>query len=212
MNISGIIENCRLTLSGDGMSGDRKISIRIMTTGAMCHSIPVCSCFSLLGFSSIALYNSIHTGSLSGRPTRGQAGFVHLHFQDDTGLVYTPSRWTRRATKRQTEANEETKPERLLRLPHQYSSGGGRHIDRSRCLAIQRHALCKFISNAALHQLALVSPCNADASSQVGHDQLALTEERTLESLYLNPILDTLNRQNPESTFPALSIKQYVFP
>lgn len=45
----------------------------------------------------------------------------------------------------------------------------------------------------------------------VGHDQLALTEERTLESLYLNPILDTLNRQNPESTFPALSIKHGVF-
>ena len=35
----------------------------------------------------------------------------------------------------------------------------------------------------------------------VGHDQSALTEERTLESLYINPILDVLERQNPKSPF-----------
>ncbi|KAJ6110724.1 hypothetical protein N7486_002959 [Penicillium sp. IBT 16267x] len=35
----------------------------------------------------------------------------------------------------------------------------------------------------------------------VGHDQSALTAARTLESLYINPILDILNRQNPHSPF-----------
>ncbi|KAJ5907089.1 uncharacterized protein N7473_004005 [Penicillium subrubescens] len=35
----------------------------------------------------------------------------------------------------------------------------------------------------------------------VGHDQSALTHERTLESLYINPILDILERQNPKSPF-----------
>ena len=35
----------------------------------------------------------------------------------------------------------------------------------------------------------------------VGHEEGALTNERTLESLYINPILDTLHRQNPNSSF-----------
>ena len=35
----------------------------------------------------------------------------------------------------------------------------------------------------------------------VGHEQGALTNERTFESLYINPILDTLHRQNPNSNF-----------
>ncbi|KAF1967487.1 hypothetical protein BU23DRAFT_559397 [Bimuria novae-zelandiae CBS 107.79] len=35
----------------------------------------------------------------------------------------------------------------------------------------------------------------------VGHERQALTKERTLESLYINPILDTLHRQNPVTEF-----------
>ncbi|KAL5433804.1 hypothetical protein PMIN07_000795 [Paraphaeosphaeria minitans] len=35
----------------------------------------------------------------------------------------------------------------------------------------------------------------------VGHERQALTKERTLESLYINPILDTLHRQNPVTNF-----------
>ncbi|KAJ4346834.1 uncharacterized protein N0V89_010766 [Didymosphaeria variabile] len=35
----------------------------------------------------------------------------------------------------------------------------------------------------------------------VGHERQALTKERTLESLYINPILDTLHRQNPVTDF-----------
>lgn len=35
----------------------------------------------------------------------------------------------------------------------------------------------------------------------VGHERQALTQERTLESLYINPILDTLHRQNPVTEF-----------
>lgn len=34
----------------------------------------------------------------------------------------------------------------------------------------------------------------------VGHEQGALTDERTFESLYINPILDTLHRQNPTNS------------
>ncbi|CAI7611826.1 unnamed protein product [Penicillium pancosmium] len=35
----------------------------------------------------------------------------------------------------------------------------------------------------------------------VGHDESSLTYERTLENLYINPILDVLERQNPDSPF-----------
>jgi hypothetical protein len=38
-------------------------------------------------------------------------------------------------------------------------------------------------------------------SPQVGHELSALTPERTFESLYINPILDTLHRQNPRTLF-----------
>ena len=34
----------------------------------------------------------------------------------------------------------------------------------------------------------------------VGHERSALTESRTFESLYINPILDTLQRQNPTNS------------
>jgi hypothetical protein len=42
----------------------------------------------------------------------------------------------------------------------------------------------------------------------VGHEQGALTSSRTFESLYINPILDVLNRQNP-STSPFLPSKTH---
>ncbi|KAL4917974.1 hypothetical protein BDW62DRAFT_74118 [Aspergillus aurantiobrunneus] len=35
----------------------------------------------------------------------------------------------------------------------------------------------------------------------VGHDESSLTDGRTFESLYINPILDVLERQNPKSRF-----------
>ncbi|KAF2455631.1 PLC-like phosphodiesterase [Lineolata rhizophorae] len=35
----------------------------------------------------------------------------------------------------------------------------------------------------------------------VGHEESALTTERTLDSLYIQPILDTVRRQNPVTTF-----------
>jgi hypothetical protein len=34
----------------------------------------------------------------------------------------------------------------------------------------------------------------------VGHEQGALTPQRTFQSLYINPILDVLNRQNPSNS------------
>ncbi|CAG8064824.1 unnamed protein product [Penicillium olsonii] len=45
----------------------------------------------------------------------------------------------------------------------------------------------------------------------VGHDQSALTASRTLESLYINPILDVLERQNPESPFVSKPTKNGVW-
>ncbi|KAF3396112.1 Ubp5-interacting protein [Penicillium rolfsii] len=45
----------------------------------------------------------------------------------------------------------------------------------------------------------------------VGHDQSALTHERTLESLYINPILDILERQNPKSPFVTSPTKNGVW-
>ena len=46
----------------------------------------------------------------------------------------------------------------------------------------------------------------------VGHEQGALTNERTFESLYINPILDTLHRQNPiKSPFLAAPTHNGVF-
>ncbi|KXG50095.1 uncharacterized protein PGRI_060620 [Penicillium griseofulvum] len=45
----------------------------------------------------------------------------------------------------------------------------------------------------------------------VGHDESALTGSRTLESLYINPILDILERQNPESPFITSPTKNGVW-
>ena len=46
----------------------------------------------------------------------------------------------------------------------------------------------------------------------VGHERGALTKERTFESLYINPILDTLRRQNPtNSSFLSTATKNGVF-
>ncbi|KAJ5716512.1 hypothetical protein N7493_008423 [Penicillium malachiteum] len=45
----------------------------------------------------------------------------------------------------------------------------------------------------------------------VGHDQSALTEDRTLESLYINPVLEVLDRQNPESPFLTEPTKNGVW-
>ena len=45
----------------------------------------------------------------------------------------------------------------------------------------------------------------------VGHEQAALTRERTFQLLYINPILDTLHRQNPKSSFLTAPIHNGVF-
>ncbi|KAJ6007543.1 hypothetical protein N7540_011519 [Penicillium herquei] len=45
----------------------------------------------------------------------------------------------------------------------------------------------------------------------VGHDQSSLTEDRTLESLYINPILEVLDRQNPASPFLTEPTKNGVW-
>ncbi|PVI00476.1 hypothetical protein DM02DRAFT_563109 [Periconia macrospinosa] len=45
----------------------------------------------------------------------------------------------------------------------------------------------------------------------VGHERSALTKERTLESLYVNPILDTLHRQNPITEFAPEPTQNGVF-
>ena len=45
----------------------------------------------------------------------------------------------------------------------------------------------------------------------VGHEPGALTTSRTFESLYINPILDTLQRQNPNSSFLTAPTHNGVF-
>ncbi|GAD91841.1 hypothetical protein ANI_1_422064 [Paecilomyces variotii No. 5] len=45
----------------------------------------------------------------------------------------------------------------------------------------------------------------------VGHEQSALTKARTLESLYINPILDVLKKQNPTTPFVTSPTKNGVF-
>ena len=39
-----------------------------------------------------------------------------------------------------------------------------------------------------------------DRTLHVGHEQGALTDQRTFESLYIDPLLDTLHRQNPQNS------------
>lgn len=46
---------------------------------------------------------------------------------------------------------------------------------------------------------------------QVGHERSALTPERTLQSLYLDPILSTLERQNPRTVFAPGPTSNGVF-
>lgn len=40
---------------------------------------------------------------------------------------------------------------------------------------------------------------------QVGHEQAALTANRTFKSLYVDPILSTLQKQNPQTPFVSAS-------
>ncbi|KAF2095994.1 hypothetical protein NA57DRAFT_43651 [Rhizodiscina lignyota] len=46
---------------------------------------------------------------------------------------------------------------------------------------------------------------------QVGHEESALTKERTFESLYINPILDTIKRENPSSPFVESPTRNGVY-
>ncbi|KAK9784217.1 putative PLC-like phosphodiesterase [Seiridium cardinale] len=50
-----------------------------------------------------------------------------------------------------------------------------------------------------------------DGILHVGHEQSALTKSRTLDSLYIQPILDVLHRQNPNSTFISGPTKNGVY-
>lgn len=53
-------------------------------------------------------------------------------------------------------------------------------------------------------QLPMIAPwimIIINSSFQVGHEPSALTEKRTLDSLYIQPILDTLHRLNPSTPF-----------
>ncbi|KAF2023685.1 hypothetical protein EK21DRAFT_80296 [Setomelanomma holmii] len=50
-----------------------------------------------------------------------------------------------------------------------------------------------------------------NGSLYVGHEPSALTETRTLESLYITPILDTLHRLNPKSKFAQDSEQNGVY-
>ncbi|KAL4805957.1 histone acetylation protein-domain-containing protein [Aspergillus unguis] len=45
----------------------------------------------------------------------------------------------------------------------------------------------------------------------VGHDESSLTKDRTFESLYVNPIADVLERQNPKSRFLTAPTNNGVF-
>lgn len=45
----------------------------------------------------------------------------------------------------------------------------------------------------------------------VGHEQAALTNARTFDSLYIQPILSVLNQQNPNSSFVTSTTKNGVF-
>jgi hypothetical protein len=45
----------------------------------------------------------------------------------------------------------------------------------------------------------------------VGHEISALTEERTFQSLYIDPILDTLKRQNPQTKFVTSKTSNGVY-
>lgn len=48
-------------------------------------------------------------------------------------------------------------------------------------------------------------------SSQVGHEPSALTPQRTLSSLYIQPILSTLRRQNPSTPFTQPGEQNGIF-
>ncbi|KAL7650071.1 Altered inheritance of mitochondria protein 6 [Aspergillus niger] len=52
---------------------------------------------------------------------------------------------------------------------------------------------------------------DSNKAVQVGHDESSLTKDRTLESLYINPILDVLKLQNPSSPFVTSPTNNGVF-
>jgi hypothetical protein len=54
-------------------------------------------------------------------------------------------------------------------------------------------------------------PAINDSTLFVGHEMSALTTARTFDSLYVQPILDTLNRENPSTDFVKSKTKNGVF-
>jgi hypothetical protein len=54
-------------------------------------------------------------------------------------------------------------------------------------------------------------PSINDSTLFVGHEMSALTTERTFDSLYIQPILDVLNRENPSTQFVKSKTKNGVF-
>ncbi|PGH27206.1 hypothetical protein AJ80_01163 [Polytolypa hystricis UAMH7299] len=50
-----------------------------------------------------------------------------------------------------------------------------------------------------------------DDALLVGHDESSLTESRTLQSLYIDPILDVLHRQNPSNPYLSEPTRNGVF-
>lgn len=50
-----------------------------------------------------------------------------------------------------------------------------------------------------------------DGTLYVGHEQSALTSNRTLDSLYIQPILSVLHAQNPNTTFAPFKTRNGVF-
>ncbi|EKG18744.1 hypothetical protein MPH_03970 [Macrophomina phaseolina MS6] len=57
----------------------------------------------------------------------------------------------------------------------------------------------------------LMGLCTLITKLQVGHEESALTSARTFASLYIDPILDTLHRQNPITPFAPNPTKNGVF-
>lgn len=59
--------------------------------------------------------------------------------------------------------------------------------------------------------LPLIPQVSIITSTQIGHEQQALTTARTFESLYINPILDVLHRQNPITPFSPTQTHNGVY-
>ncbi|OJT07460.1 Altered inheritance of mitochondria protein 6 -like protein [Trametes pubescens] len=89
----------------------------------------------------------------------------------------------------------------MPKMIHSHNDSSGLPVSRRMSLSLQWDAFREFHPE----KLRVYRACADFHHAQVGHEAAALTPDRTLDSLYIQPLLQILKKQNPRNAFTANS-------